>query len=534
MPAGLNAGSAWIKVAPDMRGFASGTEAGAKKYGATAGSRFTDGFKRALKVGAVVGGALAVAGAGKFLKESIREASDLGESINAVEVTFGKAAGGILKLGKSAATSVGLSKSQFNGLAVQFSAFATTIAGKGGNVTGAMKDLTTRGADFASVMNLDVNEAMGLFQSGLAGETEPLRKFGIDLSAAKVESYAYANGIAKAGEKLTEGQKVQARYASLMEQTAKTQGDFKNTSDSLANSQRILGARWDNIQAKVGGLLIPTLEDLSGWFLDKGLPMLQRFGGFIQDKVIPPVKAVARFLWDNKEAVAAFIGVLAGFVILNSITKAVMAFNLALRLNPIGLVVTALAALAFGLVYAYKKSETFRKIVDKTWAVVRAAVTVAWERFIRPALKAFWSFLNGDLIPVIKFLWAKVVRPIFNLIGKAIRAWWNYYVQPVFKAFKFYLEKILFPVIRFLWEKVVRPVFNLIGKAIKVWWAGARLVFAALKLYFTRVLFPVIRFLYEKVVRPIFKSIGDTITKNWNRVVKPIFEKLKSGFRDGR
>ena len=65
-------------------------------------------------------------------------------------------------------------------------------------------------------MNLDVNQAAELFQSGLAGETEPLRKFGIDLSAAAVEASAYANGIAKAGKPLTEQQKVQARYALLM------------------------------------------------------------------------------------------------------------------------------------------------------------------------------------------------------------------------------------------------------------------------------------------------------------------------------
>ena len=41
--------------------------------------------------------------------------------------------------------------------------------------------------------------------------------------------------------------------------------------------------------------------------------------------------------------------------------------NLVLSLNPIGLVVTALAALAAGFIYAYKQSEDFRKIVDNLY-----------------------------------------------------------------------------------------------------------------------------------------------------------------------
>lgn len=200
---------------------------------------------------------VALVGIGRAFSSGIRAASDLGESVNAVRVTFGDAADGVLALGRDAASTVGLSNSSFNGLAVQFSAFAKTIAGEGGNVVGTLQDLTGRAADFASVMNLDVSEAATLFQSGLAGETEPLRKFGIDLSAAAVEAYAYANGIATAGEELTEAQKVQGRYGLLMESTAATTGDFANTQFSLANGLRILGASWADVQAKLGAGFLP-------------------------------------------------------------------------------------------------------------------------------------------------------------------------------------------------------------------------------------------------------------------------------------
>lgn len=281
----------WVDVLPSMKRFGPelerGTGSAAASAGTTAGTGFTNSFGKALKIGAVIGGAMAASAGISFMKEAVTEASNLGESLNAVNVVYGKNAEGINKLGKESANAFGLSQSQFNGLAVQFSSFATTIAGDGGDVVGTIKELSTRGSDFASVMNLDVNEAMGLFQSGLAGETEPLRAFGIDLSAAAVEAYAYANGIAAAGEPLTEQQKVQARYASLMEQTSKVQGDFTNTSDSLANSQRILGANWDNIQATVGAKVIPVLERLSGWVLEKGLPLLSTWGGYLDTRLSP-------------------------------------------------------------------------------------------------------------------------------------------------------------------------------------------------------------------------------------------------------
>lgn len=233
------------------------------KVKAGAGSAF-DSIKQNAGLASV-----AVVGAvGAMAAKSIKAASDLGESINAVNVTFGPTAAGIKALGEEAAESVGLSNSAFNGLAVQFSSFADTIAGKGGDVVGTIDDMTTRAADFASVMNIDVADAARIFQSGLAGETEPLKKFGIDLSAATVETYALANGIIGAGESMTEAQKIQARYGLLMEKTEKTAGDFANTSDGLANSQRILAAKMEDTAAKAGKQLAPAVAAVTSALSD--------------------------------------------------------------------------------------------------------------------------------------------------------------------------------------------------------------------------------------------------------------------------
>jgi hypothetical protein len=227
------------------------------------------------RVGEIAGGILAsqvferiASAAVQAFTSTINAASNLNESINATGVTFGAAGDQILTIGETADQAMGLSQRAFNEAAVRFSAFAKTIAGDGGNVANVVQDITQRASDFASVMNLDVEEALRLFQSGLAGESEPLRRYGIDVSAAAVNTFAYANGIAEAGRQLTETEKVQARYGLIMEQTSATSGDFANTSDDLANAQRILSAELENMQAQLGQNLLPVLASATGFVTD--------------------------------------------------------------------------------------------------------------------------------------------------------------------------------------------------------------------------------------------------------------------------
>jgi hypothetical protein len=199
-----------------------------------------------------------------FAKSTIKSASDLGESINAVQVVFGDASKDILKFGETAAKTVGMSKTAYNSFAVSFGAFTKQIAGANGDVAKVTSDLTTRIADFASVMNLDIPEAAQKFQSALAGQSKPMREFGIDTSAAAVEAFALATGMVKTKEEMTAAMKIQATYGLLMKETAQTAGDFANTSDSLANRQRILAAEFENVKATIGESLLPAMESLLG------------------------------------------------------------------------------------------------------------------------------------------------------------------------------------------------------------------------------------------------------------------------------
>ena len=287
---------AWVEVLPDFSNFRreatpgitsilggagdAGGRVGAKSFG----SSFIGGVG---KLALPIAGAFAALGIGNMIADAVRGgidfalgtvdiASDLNESVNAVQVSYGSIADEILGLGKNSARTFGLSKRDLNGYAVQFSSFSKTIAGEGGDVAGSFESILGRATDFASVMNLDVNDALSLFQSGLAGETEPLRRYGIDLSAAAVEAHAYATGIGTAGTALTEAEKVQARYSYLLEQTGAVAGDFANTSDELANKQRIQGALWDDLQGKIGEGFLPIAEKVTDFLVDDLFPAFDK------------------------------------------------------------------------------------------------------------------------------------------------------------------------------------------------------------------------------------------------------------------
>ena len=240
----------------------------AKKTGTATGGldKKMQGLAFTAKTALAIGAAAAVA---DFARDSIREAVDLQESINAVNRTFEDVAPAINQIGETAAQEFGLAQSEFNGFAVQFSNFAQSIAeGAGKSVPGVIQDLTGRIADFASVMNLDIPEAAEKFQSGLAGQVEPLRAFGIDVSAAAVSQKALELGLAETTSQLTEQDKVLARYELIMEQTDKTAGDFKATQDDLANAQRTFNAQLKDFQADIGQAALPVLSDLVGGLSD--------------------------------------------------------------------------------------------------------------------------------------------------------------------------------------------------------------------------------------------------------------------------
>lgn len=191
------------------------------------------------------------------IDKSIKLASDLGESINKVNVAFGESGQEILDWSQNSAKALGQSRGQALEAASSFGLLFSTMGVGQKQSVEMSKGLVQLAADMASINNITPEEALEKLRAGLVGEVEPLRTVGVLLNAAAVEAKALELGLAPSTKAITEQDKVMARYALILEQTALTQGDFARTSDGLANSQRTLAGQLDDLSAKFGNFLLP-------------------------------------------------------------------------------------------------------------------------------------------------------------------------------------------------------------------------------------------------------------------------------------
>ncbi len=203
----------------------------------------------------------AAAGIGAVVNDAINAASDLTESMNAVNVVFGDAADTIFRFGEGAASQVGLARSEVNQLAAQTGALLMNFGLTAQEAADETVNLTRRAADLASVFNTDVSSAMVAIQAALRGETEPIRRFAVTLDDASIRAKAVELGLAATTGEVTRQEKALAALRLIYEQTDRVAGDFVNTQDELANQQRILKAETENLQAELGAMFLPLKKE---------------------------------------------------------------------------------------------------------------------------------------------------------------------------------------------------------------------------------------------------------------------------------
>lgn len=255
-------------------------------------------------------GALVAAGAGiiKFGADSVKAASNLEESMNAVNVVFGSAAKIITDFGESAATSAGLAQAEFQQMA---SVLGSALINAGIPLDEAAEktiELTQRAADMASVFNTSVPEALGAMQAALRGESDPIEKFGVTLSSAAVDAEAAALGFKKVAGQFDAQAKAAARLSLIMKQTDRVAGDFANTSDGLANSSKVLTANMTNLQAQVGGFITPALAELSA----EGIEAVEGLSAFVGviEKALAALPGMTESTEDASLSVDKYTGLL--------------------------------------------------------------------------------------------------------------------------------------------------------------------------------------------------------------------------------
>jgi hypothetical protein len=299
---------------------------------------FSDKITTAFKVAT----AAAVAFAGKIAIDSIKAASDLGETISKVGVLFGDSAKEIEKFADGAAQSLGQTKQEALDAAANFAIFGKSAGLSGKDLTAFSTEFVKLAADLSSFNNVPQEEAINAIGSALRGEAEPLRKFGVLLDDATLKNAALELGlISTTKNALTPQQKVLAAQKVIFEQTTAAQGDFARTSGGLANQTKILSAELENTKLVIGEALLPIVLELATAFSQNIIPLIKQFAngltgkdgvneGLTESELAARtwgerVKKVIGIVVDLKDELIIVAGVLATVFVVSKIAAAVQA-----------------------------------------------------------------------------------------------------------------------------------------------------------------------------------------------------------------
>ena len=203
-----------------------------------------------------------------------QQAFELGSAIteveNVVDVAFGSMADKAYEFASTATEQYGLSELA----AKQYAGTMMAMLNSTGVAQDAAAEMSTTLAglagDLASFYNISTDEAFMKLRSAIAGETEPMRQLGINMTVAALQSYALSQGITKSWQSMTQAEQAMLRYNYIMSATSQQQGDFQRTVGSFANQWRLLTLNVQQFSAVVGqGLIaavLPAIQAINALF----------------------------------------------------------------------------------------------------------------------------------------------------------------------------------------------------------------------------------------------------------------------------
>lgn len=219
-----------------------------------------------------------LAALGVAVNKTINDASRLQEAQSKVTAVFKNQASEVQKWANTTSAAFGVSRRQ-----------ALEAAGTYGNLFQAFgigqteaRKMSTRlvelAADMASFNNVPIDEALTALRSGLSGETEPLKRFGVALQDVRLKEQALAMGLIETTSGvLPPAIKAQAAYQLILKDTALQQGDVARTAGGLANQKKFLSAQVEDLSGTFGAVFMPVMINVVGVIRNQVLPNIQKF-----------------------------------------------------------------------------------------------------------------------------------------------------------------------------------------------------------------------------------------------------------------
>lgn len=272
--------------------------------------------------------------------------------------------------------------------------------------------------------------------------------------------------------------------------------------------------------------VLPALVDLINYLARNVGPAVQKVTAFFERHktaakavgfaligLVVTIKAVQVALAVASAAAMVFRGVALTIRAAIIVWKnAQLALNLAMMLNPIGLVIAAIVALVAIFVIAWKKSETFRRIVKKAWGGIKRATKAVWE-WLKSATKKAWDFVKKVFLNftgpglVIKH-WDKIKR-----VTKAVWSWLKATTKKVWNGLRSTIAKVVNGIRTFVaggWNRL-RSVTRTVWNALKSVVGGAiRAVLSTVRNVLGNV---------RRIVRDVWQWVSGTTRNFWRNIV---------------
>lgn len=481
------------------------------------------------KAGAIVSG-VATGAFGIAAYKGLSIASDLEEQQNVIDKTFGASAESMNKWAKDAINAYGLSELQAKQMTGTMGAMLKASGFVENEFTNMSKTLVGLSADFASFYNLNNEDAFRKIQSGIRGETEPLKSLGIMMSEANLNSYALNQGLGKTVNQMSEMEKMQLRYNYLLSVTKDQQGDFANGLEtSWANYKRVLSGNWTQLMSETFKEAVPYIIQFTK-YLNQSITTVRKFVEANSEKI-------AAF-WKNlaKTIAKVYVNIVIWLEDLSTRTNKFSGFrNLFLAIfniikSSIKYIAKALVYLAPAFDFIANAIAGIINFINKHAAVFRIiaiGIGIVIAALSSPILAIIAAVLAVIAIVIILYKnWDKVSK----FIVKTTKIIANFFVN-IGKSIKESLMKVGQFILNGLFEIFVRPFINIYNAIV--------FVFSTVYVFFSNIFSKAVEFIKEKfgVIVEWFSSIWQSIKDvffdvvNWfGNIFNEAVEKIKDVF----
>lgn len=180
------------------------------------------------------------------------------KSLSGLQINIDDEGGGLLT--ETGLQNLGLNIQEVTQYASQLASVTNSVGQVGEVSLATASSLTKLGADLSSLFNLDYSDVMANLQSGLIGQSRALYKYGIDITNATLQTYAYDLALNKSVSEMTQMEKMQLRLLAILDQSKVSWGDLANTINSPSNMMRQFSNNAKELGMVLGQLFIPALQ----------------------------------------------------------------------------------------------------------------------------------------------------------------------------------------------------------------------------------------------------------------------------------